>query len=218
VSHLDSTNAFWTFSLQAGLAGRPSRLLTTFDPVASPAQMAADDERSAAEVLDGFATSTEALCELISSFDERAWATLAETPPGHVSAAALAHHALWDGWVHERDVLLPLGVVPAEEPDEVLASLRYAAALGAALARGRGEQRHGRLAITTCAPDAAFTIDVGEQIAIQPGPAGDADLAIEGDAVELLEAFSMRAPLTVPVPADHAWLVDGLAIAFDAPR
>lgn len=218
VSHLDTTNAFWTFSLQAGLAGRPSRFLTTFDPVASPAQMAADDDRAAADVLEGFAASTEAFCDLIGSFDEAAWATLAETPPGHVSAAALAHHALWDGWVHERDVLLPLGIVPAVEPDEVLASLRYAVALGPALARACGEQRHGRLAVAATSPDDAFTIDVGDQIAIRSGAMGDADLEIEGDALELLEAFSVRAPLAAPVPPDHAWLVDGLAIAFDAPR
>ena len=28
----------------------------------------------------------------------------------------LASHALWDGWVHERDIALPLGLTPPEEP------------------------------------------------------------------------------------------------------
>ena len=35
------------------------------------------------------------------------------------------HHALWDAWIHERDVLLPLGVSPTEEPDEVAALLDW---------------------------------------------------------------------------------------------
>lgn len=41
VVHLDSTNAFWAFSLSAGRTGEPTRFLATFDPVASPAELVA---------------------------------------------------------------------------------------------------------------------------------------------------------------------------------
>jgi uncharacterized protein (TIGR03083 family) len=218
VSHLDSTNAFWTFSLRAGLAGRPSRFLTTFDPVASPAQLAEADDRSPAGVLDGFAASTEAFCSLLTEIDEDGWSALVEAPPGHLTASALAHHALWDAWVHERDVLLPLGIEPPVVADEVIASLRYGPALGPALARGRGEDRHGRIAVRATDPELACTIDVGEQIAVRAGADPDAEVTLDGPAVDLLEALSMRTPLLAPVPDEHAWLLDGLATTFDATR
>ena len=50
----------------------------------------------------------------------------------------VAHHALWDCWVHERDIVLPLGLPTAIEPDEVRACLRYAAALSPAFAISSG--------------------------------------------------------------------------------
>ncbi len=42
IVHLDSTNRFWSYSIAAGLRGEPTRLLATFDPVASPAELVAD--------------------------------------------------------------------------------------------------------------------------------------------------------------------------------
>ena len=40
----------------------------------------------------------------------------------------LAHTtASWSTLVHERDILLPLGLTPTEVADETVASLRYAA-------------------------------------------------------------------------------------------
>ena len=39
ITHLVSTNGFWALSIQAGLAGEPTRFLGAFDPVASPAQL-----------------------------------------------------------------------------------------------------------------------------------------------------------------------------------
>ena len=35
-----------------------------------------------------------------------------------MSVRLLAHHALWDAWVHERDIALPLGRTPDVEPDD----------------------------------------------------------------------------------------------------
>src|SRR4051812_29978797 len=39
VSHLVTTNQFWTISILSGLKGEPTQYLATFDPVATPAQM-----------------------------------------------------------------------------------------------------------------------------------------------------------------------------------
>src|SRR3954454_8503809 len=43
ISHLSSTNGFWAFSIRAGVSGEPTRFLSTFDPGASPAELAARD-------------------------------------------------------------------------------------------------------------------------------------------------------------------------------
>src|SRR6476619_3051573 len=132
IAHLTTTNQFWAFSIAAGLAGSPTTFLSTFDPVASPAELV-DAMRSAtpSEALDQFVESNDALAGAIERVGDR-WSTLAEAPPGHLAIALVAQHALWDAWVHERDVVLPLGIAPVVEDDEVIACVTYAAALSPA--------------------------------------------------------------------------------------
>ena len=217
IVHLDTTNSFWAFSIAQGLKGEPTQFLATFDPVASPAQMVADaGDVSVDEVLNRFVASTDALTDLLTSLDNGDWTVLAESPPGHVSISALTHHALWDSWVHERDVLLPLGIPSAVEPDEVAACLRYGAALSPAFAAHNGSVAHGVLAVEVTDPDLEFVVEIDDHAAVRSGRAEDsADLRLTGDAVELLEALSIRAPMTQPIPAEAAWILRGLAETFD---
>jgi uncharacterized protein (TIGR03083 family) len=213
IVHLDGTNAFWSYSIAAGLRGEPSQVLAAFDPAATPAEMvaaAADVPTSA--VLDQFVASSEALVNLLASLDEADWTAQAEAPPGHQSVSAVAHHALWDSWIHERDILLPLGVTPDREPDEIAASLRYVAALGPAIAVNRGDGGTGRLAMAVTEPDLEIVVDVGDRITVSDGSDGT-DPHLAGDAVELLEALSLRRPLDQPVPPDFEWIF-GLLDAF----
>lgn len=217
ISHLETTNTFWSYSIGAGLRGEPTQFLATFDPVATPAELVAGSSGVAAsEVLDRFVASTDALLGLLESLDGDGWSTLAEAPPGHISISALAHHALWDSWVHERDILLPMGVSPAEEADEIAACLRYVAALGPALALNRGISATGTLAIEVSNPDLSIVVDIDGRVAVRSGD-GEvaADLRLAGDAVDLLEALSIRAPLGQPVPAAWSWMLNGLAETFD---
>ena len=218
IVHLDSTNTFWSMSIAAGVHGEPTRFLATFDPVASPAQLVAGSgDVSTGEVLARFVASTDALVGLCSSLDHAGWSAAAEAPPGHVSVSAVAHHALWDSWVHERDVLVPLGLAPEPEADEVAACLRYVAALGPALALKRGAAGSGVLAIDATGPDVVVVVDIGEQVVVRAGAAGapTVELRLAGDAVELLEALSVRRPLTQLIPADSVWMLRGLSDTFD---
>src|SRR6187402_199779 len=65
IVHLDSTNAFWAFSAAEGLRGEPTRFLTTFDPVTSPAQLVVDTaDVPVSKVLARFTASTDALVGL----------------------------------------------------------------------------------------------------------------------------------------------------------
>ncbi len=221
VVHLDTTNAFWGFSLSQGLRGEPSQLLAAFDPVASPAQMVRDAAAlDPHEVLARYTASSVRLAGLIDGLDADAWQVTAEAPPGHLAASAVIHHALWDSWIHERDICLPLGLPAPEEPEEVRCALRYAAALSPGFAVVQGTGRRGRLAIRATDPTVALDVAVGPDRVVvgEPGDAssdGEVDVVLEGTAVSLLEALSMRAPLECEVPADARWMLDGLAHVFD---
>jgi uncharacterized protein (TIGR03083 family) len=219
VVHLVSTNQFWEISASAGLTGAPTRFLATFDPVASPARMV-DDQRSVpwTDVLAQYLETTEALADLLSGLDEGAWATLAEAPPGHVALSAVMAHALWDAWVHERDIVLPLGLHAVEEPDEIVTALRYAAALGPALGLTGGGGHRGKLAVLATDPDVTFVVEVDGCVVVRDGEADEVDAStprLEGPAVELVEGLSFRVPLRHDLAGDDQWLLGGLDAVFD---
>ncbi len=232
IAHLDSTNGFWNFSMAAGLAGEPSQFLSTFDPVATPAQLVAGTAAmSTAEVRDAFLVSTSTLTDRWATLTDDEWTVLAEAPPGHLTMGAVIHHALWDSWIHERDILLPLGLTPDEEADEIAASLRYVAALSPAFSRSRGATDPGVLAIDVHDPSVVALVVATDRVAVTDGRVTDGrvtdggltggrvggapDLTLTGNAVELLEALSFRAPLVQPIDSSVAWLVNGLAEVFD---
>ena len=158
--------------------------------------------------------STDTLVRQLEALDADACTMLAEAPPGHVTISSVLHHALWDAWVHERDILLPMGREPDREADEVRACLRWSAGLGPALALNRGEARAGRLAIEATNPHVVALVEIDGRVSVTEG-SGDADLVIRGDAVELVDALSIRRPLDQAVPAAGAWMLEGLAVTFE---
>lgn len=218
VTHLSSTNGFWAFSIGAGLAGEPTRFLATFDPVASPAQMV-DKVRGTPvqQTLDEFAAGNDALADVIDALDDDGWATLAEAPPGHVPIRLVADHALWDSWVHERDVALPLDCQPVVEADEVRCCLRYGVGLGLSFALTNGGAVTGAMAVHVDGPDDHVVVEVADhRVRVHGGEAPPGAAQLRGDAVALVELLSMRDP-GIAAPDGLRWLTDGLAEVFDQP-
>jgi uncharacterized protein (TIGR03083 family) len=216
VAHLVSTNQFWAFSIGASIGGEPSRFLATFDPVATPAELVeAVRSQSTADVFDRFVETNESLAGAVAALDEDGWSILGEAPPGHVPLRAGALHALWDSWIHERDIVLPLGLNPVEEPDEITGGLVYCAALSPAFVVARGSSRPGAIAVEVTDPDVRFVVEVGESVVVRVGDVPAGALCLSGPAVELLEALSFRGPLPCRVAEDHQWLLNGLAEVFD---
>ena len=216
VAHLVSTNQFWAFSIDSARRGAPTRFLSSFDPVTSPAELVdATRSQDAAEILAAFVDTTEAMAAVMADIDDDGWSTLGEAPPGHVPLRAVALHALWDAWVHERDVMLPLGFDQTEEPDEIVGCLTYAAALGPALALATGLSRPGAIAVGATGPDTEFVVEVGERVLVRAGYPPEGALHLTGSAIDLLEALSFRGPMPCAVPDEHRWLVSGLARVFD---
>ncbi len=221
VVHLITVNEFWTMAVLAGTAGEPTRVLAGFDPAATP-PLLVDTMRalSTSEVLDRFVSTNEAFLETLAGLGIDDWSTPAESPPGHVPIRLLAQHALWDSWVHERDVALPLGLAPAVEPDEVASCLRYVAALSPALAFAVGVGAGGGgaevLAVEATDPPVRFVLDVGESVTLRDSLL-DADApCLRGDAVELTEALSLRRPMDPDTPTEWMQILGGMEAAFDA--
>jgi len=214
VSHLVTTNVFWAASMAAGRDGKPTRFLPGFDPAATPAQLVdASPPITTSELLDNFVSSNDAIARALAGLEGDGWEAVAEAPPGHLALSAVALHALWDSWVHERDICLPLGLRPDEVPDEVAGSLRYAAGLGPALLATTGSTRLGAFAVTATDPAVTFVVEIGPSVLVSDTPGSDGMATISGGAVALAEAFSCRRPPPSLSAADQ-WMVDSLGTAF----
>ena len=217
VVHLASANRFWVHSISQARRGTPSQVLADFDPVATPAGLvAAARNPPPAEVLDAYVTSTHTLANLLGSLACDEWTMPSESPLGHVSVSAVVRHALWDAWVHERDITLGVGLVPAVEADEVDAALRCVAALGPAFGILLGDLGDQRLAatVTTQDPAIGFTIKVDQAVRVTAGIAPAVPVAVHGCAVDVLEGLSLRVPLHLE--PEWQWLTAGLTHAFEA--
>jgi uncharacterized protein (TIGR03083 family) len=216
IAHLVGTDQFWVLSATAALAGEPTRYLNGFDPVVTPAAMVEHtQDQPPAEVLAAYDAGVEAFAAVVTGLDAGQWSMPAEAPPGHVPLHALARHALWDAWIHERDVVLPLGMSQVEEPDEVRACLEYAAALGPALLAVGGSSRSGTLAVVGADPTARVIVELGESVTVGVQEVPPGAVVLEGPSVALVEALSFRGPFPCAVPDGDRWLLGGLAAVFD---
>jgi uncharacterized protein (TIGR03083 family) len=228
VAHLVGVNAFWQASVQAGLAGTPTRFLAGFDPAVTPG-LIIEPMRALPpdDVLEQFVASNDSLLAVFDGLDDRQWMEAAETPAGHVAVRVVAHHGLWDCWVHERDIALPLGLTPPVEPDELRSSLRYVSALGPAFALSTGRTFADVFAVEADDPDESFVLEVDDCVAVRGRDEWDRDecgrdgrvladeVCLRGGALMLVEALSLRTPLPASAPIQWRELLGGLATAFD---
>ncbi len=113
--------------------------------------------------------SNGALLAVMDGLDDHGWMATAESPVGHVPVRVLVHHALWDSWVHERDIALPLERSPSVEPDELRSCLRYVSALSPAFGLSSGRTVTEVLAVEARNPADNFVVDIGHCVAVRDG-------------------------------------------------
>ena len=167
------------------------------------------------DTLAAFSASNEALLDLVESLGEDDLRLTAESPAGHVPIEHVLDHALWDSWVHERDVLLPLGQAPAESPDEVRTSLRYAAALGPGFGVMYGAAPVDPTVVEATDIGERFVVTVEDgQVRLHRGAAPEGAGEITGAGAELVELLSFR-NTSGAVPPAVAALLEGLGQVFD---
>jgi uncharacterized protein (TIGR03083 family) len=213
ICHLLDVDAFWMLSLESGRAGTPTSYLASFNPTDTPLDLVnARAGTSTAEVYDQFAGNTKAFCATVESFADGEWDLTSESPVGHVSSRLTLAHALWDSWLHEWDVLGPLGLAPHPEPDELRVVTWYSLFFGAAQGGLIGDQ-HPVGPGATEPIDAELRFDEFDQplrilidTDVTLGSAGDAKPA--GSAMSFVEALSGR---TETFPPEAVALPSALA-------
>ena len=132
VSHLVTVDSFFTMVLSAAQAGNPpTSFIRGFDPSTGTNDLVAPLlELPIETLLDQFVTGTDTLRATVESLHAEQWQSLGEAPFGHMPARLILAHALWDSWLHERDILQPLGLEPAVEEDELLVGTWYTLVVG----------------------------------------------------------------------------------------
>ncbi|MDG4772420.1 maleylpyruvate isomerase family mycothiol-dependent enzyme [Solwaraspora sp. WMMD792] len=117
-----------------------------FDPRTTPRQwLAASAGESPADTLDRLVTTTEkalAVARDRLARDDRFDVVL---PYGPMDWTVQALHVLWDSWLHERDIFLPLGVDRPTDPEATSYATAYGLLIAAAVAQKFGAQVRQRL-------------------------------------------------------------------------
>lgn len=224
VQHLVSADGFWVLTLAGRRQAEPTTYLRGFDPTTSPdAVIAPKRDASRDEALAAFGESTDQLAAALDDIGDDEWSLQSESPFGHVPLRVIAAHALWDSWLHERDVLVPLGRAAPVEDEELLAAttftLFYGGAQGGVLddPDAVGDGPDAPIEVTVAfddLPGRPLRIRIDRDVVVEPadgdgdgGGDGGGDAVLGGGAVEFVEAVSGRAPaesVLARLPADLA--------------
>ena len=132
IGHLVVVDQFWMTTMGAAQRGdAPTRFIEGFDPSSgTDALVAPLLDQPPAAVLEQLATGTDAFVALVESIDGDQWDALGEAPFGHMPAHLLLAHAYWDSWLHERDILEPLGLAGPVDGDDLRNATVYTFVVG----------------------------------------------------------------------------------------
>lgn len=204
IGHLAVVDGFFALTLGNAVTGaEPTRFLTGFDPSSSTDNLvAATVDQPVPELLEQFATGTATLAEVVGRFDAVTWQQRAESPMGHVPAHLILAHALWDSWLHERDITVAAGTATAPSPEEVRDAVGFMlcfAGLQGGLLDDPDPVGPGPDAPVDAIlrfddlPGVALHVTVDTGITLRPADPANATAA--GSAAELVEAVTGRRPV-----------------------
>lgn len=217
VNHLVSVDGFWALTINGRGQPEPTSYLTGFHPATSPdGFIAAKRELAPREALDALVASTEQLGAVFDAVPDDEWTLVSESPLGHLPVNIIAAHGFWDSWVHERDVLLPLGRTIPVEDDELLTATVFSMFIGAAqggvldddAAVGDGPDAPVDATVAfDDLPGRALRVRVDRDVVVEAAGANGQAAAPGGSAVEFVDAFCGRVPaepVLERLPADAA--------------
>jgi hypothetical protein len=166
---------------------------TSFDPNTTPHEfVVAARETPDEAVRDGYIASSEEMANDMQASTAERWGEPSISPLGAVPWWMSALHIFWDSWLHERDVLLPLGVRPPEEPNEVEPVFAYALALAGRMLNGEIETEIGGVRIVTKVSDEeSRAILAGGRVTVTP-------LTPHADVAPMIDAMAGRGDADIP--------------------
>jgi uncharacterized protein (TIGR03083 family) len=212
VGHLIVVDQFWMTTMGAAQRGdAPTRFIEGFDPSSgTDALVAPLLDQAPAAVLGQLASGTDAFVALVESIDGDQWDALGEAPFGHMPAHLQLAHAYWDSWLHERDILEPLGLAGPVDGDDLRNATVYTfvfgglqgGLLGDATPNGPGPD--GPIDETVTFDDLPLALRVRYDDAVHLEVADPSSAAVSGDARALVERVAGRVPArpSGALPAD----------------
>jgi uncharacterized protein (TIGR03083 family) len=195
VQHLISGSQFLGYTLHQSRKGEATQLLQNFDAQETPASSARlFAGLTPAQLCDQLVEMDGRLESQLEMVDEAAWYAPAEAPPGRVPAYVAVNHFLFDSWVHERDLMLPVGEVPPTEEHEAVVVASYVLAL-AGIARTAEEQPASATSMEVLLSDLDRAIAVDRRadgVTVHFGTAEDPQARVVGVTSELVDAATGR--------------------------
>jgi uncharacterized protein (TIGR03083 family) len=210
IAHLVVVDGFWVLTLGNGLAGNdPTSFLAGFDPSSSTDALTADAAGADdAALLERFVAGTDALAGVVDTIGDEHWHQRAESPLGHLPLTLMLGHAFWDSWLHERDILEPVGRAPEIDPDELLAvtwfNLTFAGLQGGlpgdphATAPGPDGPVDATVRFEEL-PSTPLRLRLDEGLRVSVGGSGDAEPG--GTAIAFVEGLTGRTPIAPTLAA-----------------
>ncbi len=205
IGHLTVVDGFWALTFSNGRDGQePTTFLRGFDPSSSTDELvAATLPLSTDELLKRFSSAAVALASVLDPLTDEQWRNRMESPLGHLPMVFSAGHMFWDSWLHERDILEPLGMAMPIAADELLAvtgfSLAFAGLQGGTLDDPNpvGPGPDAPIDATVTFDDlASVALRIRIDTAIEISRADRAEgTTSAGSAAEFVDACAGRAPL-----------------------
>lgn len=205
ISHLVTVDGFWTMVLTAALArDTPTTFIRGFDPsTGTDALIAPMIDLPPDEILEQLAGTTDRIIATVERFGPDDWSARAEAPFGHMPARLIMGHALWDSWLHERDILVPLGLAPPVEEDELLVATWYSLVVGG-LQGGLIDDPEPVGAVAEQPIDVTIRFDdlpgwpvrVEIDTGVRVTRGDESDAIASGAAIDLVESIAGRSPVS----------------------
>jgi uncharacterized protein (TIGR03083 family) len=192
VNHLCDTTGWAVDAITAAAESRSTALFDDFHVRATPKQLTDGADRrldaARARLHEIMAANLRQVPGVVAVRDR-----LTDTPIGPQPFPVAAQHVLWDTWLHERDLLIPLGIQPPQHEDEVRLSAIYTLRMIGYMTGMLGRELsvalrlHGATSVT-------LQLDAGRGSTVVRilESAGDATRALSGDAATIVDALTGR--------------------------
>ena len=189
VRHLVSGSQFLGYTLHKANRGVSTDVMRGFDTqLTAQADAERFGEMTPDTARDLLASKDASVAAEFVGAGQGGWSAMAEAPPGRLPAHMAVNHFLFDSWVHEHDLMLPRGEIPAVDRLEAEVVVSYLIGLASLQA---GSTTFLDLRLTS--PDLRVGLDVaGEMVHVTLGSAPEGAAVIESQVADLVDRATGR--------------------------